>query len=233
MSEEDKKTVTAEAKKTSFSFTAKTASVSYVSGFPKKQLEFAKIARDRSGEIEAKFDGSEDKIPEMKKRVYQESVISTVVNSLAFLEGQKDWFKKRIEEGKWNIDESKLHEEYGDGLEDSLAKTAENIKTGESQINGSRPYQEIKVLRRFRNSLLHFDSEKVRAGKEGEKFNAHSGLEEQDFPENKFESNNTYPFNWLTYEMAERSVRMSFDLWRSFAKELGKEDEFLNGVPRP
>lgn len=212
-------------------------SISYTSGFPKKQLEFAKNNRDRAGEIEATFENNQDKLSTELKIEHQQNVISAVINSLAFLEGQKHWFKERVRENKW--EDIELTEElendvnWENYLEDAFLDAVKAIKGESTLIDDSKPYNEVYALRKFRNSLLHFKSPKVDAGKESQEYQAHKELQKLDFPENKLGTNNTYPFNWLTYELAERSVRMAFTIWRFFGRELGKEEEFLKGVPSP
>lgn len=213
------------------------ASISYSSAFSKKQLKFAKDYRDRAGEIEAQFENSTKKLPRDMKREHQRNVVSAVVNSLAFLEGQKHWFRERLKEEKWNDIEytDKLDEEvdWRNHLEDAFVDIIKVIEGESTLLDDSKPYNHIEALRRFRNSLLHFKSPMVKAGEEEQKYQAHKELQELDFPQNSLGANNTYPFNWLTYELAERSVRMSFTVWRFFGRELGKEDEFLKGVPSP
>lgn len=100
-------------------------------------------------------------------------------------------------------------------------------------LKNSQPYKEVKILRDFRNDLLHFDSPNVTAGEESEEYDIDEKLEEHDFPENPIRANNSYPFKWFSYELAERSVRMCFTLWRFFGRQLDKEDEFLKGVSSP
>lgn len=211
------------------------ASLSYISAFPKRQLEYAKNNRDRAGEIEAQFENTSDKLPDDLKVEYQQNVISAVVNSLAFLEGQKYWFIYRIDEGKWSFDKPKELRETGwKGLEDAFVRMIKHAN-GESKIlEDSKPYDEIKALREFRNNLMHFKSPLVEAGNEHEVEDyAEQALREQDFSKSPWGTENSYPFHWLSYDMAERSVRMAFTLWRFFGRELDKEDEFLTGVPSP
>lgn len=247
MSEEENK-IEAEAHGQA-SFTA-SASISYVSGFPKKQLEFAKIARDRAGEIEALYDNKPDRISHNKKVIYQESVVSAVINSIAFLKGQKKRIKIQLSDEELNIPNknsvknANLRGGDVENIFDDIIKKSK--QTSEDQLNGTKPYTEIKTIRHFRNDLEHFypfkrpASEKYTAEDHDEEYqfrgfrhNTEEELEKLNFSESPFDGDSSYPFNWLSYEMAERSVRMSFNLWRSFARKLGKEDEFLKGVPRP
>lgn len=66
------------------------ATVMYTSGFPKKQLTYAQSARDKAGKIEVIFGGDDVlMVPDEENREHQHNVISAVVNSLGFLEGQK------------------------------------------------------------------------------------------------------------------------------------------------
>lgn len=212
-------------------------SISYTSGFPKKQLEFAKNNRDRAGEIEAQFEDSTDKLPADLKIEHQQNVASAVINSLAFLERQKHWFRERAEEGKWEDIEytGDLEEEvdWRNHVEDAFLDAVKVIKGESTIIKESKPYNEIYALRKFRNSLIHFKSPMVEAGEESQEYQAHKELQKIDLSQNSLGTNNTYPFNWLTYELAERSVRMTYTLWRFFGRELDKEEEFLKGVPPP
>lgn len=212
-----------------------TATVVYTSGFPQKQLEYAKRARDKAGKIEVIF-GDEDvlMVPEDEKMNHQQNVISAVVNSLGFLEGQKYWFIYRLEEDRWEFDNPTEMQETGwNGLEDAFVRMLKACDRESGFVKGSKPYQEVKALRNFRNDLLHFESPPVEAGKEAEEYDTDRELDELDFPQNPVGTSNSYPFNWFSYELAERSVRMCFTLWRFFGRKLDKEDEFLQGVPSP
>lgn len=206
-------------------------SLSYSSGFQDKQLTFAKNNRDRAGEIEAQFENSQDKISADLKTEHQQNVVSAVVNSLAFLEGQKYWFIYRVKEEKWEFDESeKLQQTGWKGLEDAFVRMIEHINGESNLLKDSKPYNEVKALREFRRDLLHFESPMVKVGEESEEYEPEKLLTEQGFSKNPWESKNSYPFHWLSYDMAERSVRMTYTLWRQFGKELGKEDEFTKGI---
>lgn len=211
------------------------ATVNYTSGFPKKQLEYAKRARDKAGKIEVIF-GGEDvlMVPEDEKLEHQQNVVSAVVNSLGFLEGQKYWFIYRLEEERWEFDNPTDIQETGwNGLEDAFVRMLEVCDRESGSIKGSKPYNEVKVLRSFRNDLLHFESPMVEAGEEADEYNIDEELDELNFPQNPVGVSNSYPFNWFSYELAERSVRMCFTLWRFFGRKLDKEEEFLRGVPTP
>lgn len=212
-----------------------TATISYASGFPKKQLEYAKRARDKAGKLEVTFGGDDVlMVPQDEKIEHQHSVVSAVVNSLGFLQGQKYWFIYRLEEGRWEFDEREEMQKAGwHGTEDAFVKMLDACGRESGFVKDSCPYDEVKVLRHFRNDLLHFESPMVKAGEEAEEYDTEEKLEAHDFPENPIEPNSTYPFKWFSYELAERSVRMSFTLWRFFARKLDKEDEFLKGVPSP
>jgi len=223
---------------TSFSGSASvssTATVSYTSGFPKKQLEYAQSARDKAGKIEVIFGGDDVlMVPDEENREYQHNVVSAVVNSIGFLEGQKYWFIYRSDEGEWNFDNPVDIQETGwKGLEDAFVRMLDACGRENGFLKDSRPYQEVKVLREFRDDLLHFESPKVTAGKESEEYDIDEELKGLNFPENPIRTNNSYPFKWFSYEMAERSVRMYFTLWRFFGRQLDKEEEFLKGVPSP
>jgi hypothetical protein len=208
------------------------ATISYASGFPKKQLEYAKRARDKAGKIEVIFGGDDVlMIPQDEKIEHQHNVVSAVVNSLGFLQGEKYWFIYRLDEGRWEFDDSEEMQKAGwNGIEDAFVKMLDACDKDNGFVKDSRPYEEVKVLRNFRNDLLHFESPMVEAGEEAEEYDTEEKLEKHDFPENPIEPNSTYPFKWFSYELAERSVRMSFTLWRFFARQLGKEDEFLKGI---
>ena len=212
-----------------------TATISYASGFPKRQLEYAKRARDKAGKIEVTFGGDDVlMIPQDEKIEHQHSVVSAVVNSLGFLQGQKYWFIYRLDEGRWGFEDSEEIQEAGwHGTEDAFVKMLDACDRESGFVKDSRPYDEVKVIRHFRNDLLHFESPMVKAGEEAEEYNTEEKLEAHNFPENPIELNSTYPFKWFSYELAERSVRMSFTLWRFFGRQLDKEEEFLKGVPSP
>ena len=208
------------------------AIISYTSGFPKKQLEYAKRARDKAGKLEVTFGGDDVlMIRQSEKIEHQHNVLSAVVNSLGFLQGQKYWFIYRLDEGRWDFDNSEEMQKAGwNGTEDAFVKMLDACGRESGFVKDSRPYDEVKLLRHFRNDLLHFESPMVKAGEEAEEYDTEEKLEAHDFPENPIEPNSTYPFKWFSYELAERSVRMSFTLWRFFARKLGKEDEFLKGI---
>lgn len=211
-----------------------TATISYRSGFPKRQLDYAKRARDRVGEIEVTFGGDVLMVPEEKKREHERNTISALSNSLAFLEGQKYWFIYRLDEGDWEFDNREQIQKTGwNGLEDAFVRMLEVCGRETGFVKDSDPYEEVKELREFRNDILHFESPMVQAGNESEVYDVDSRLEELGFPENTVGAGSSYPFKWFSYELAERSVRMSYTLWRFFARQLDKEDEFLTGVPSP
>jgi len=212
-----------------------TATISYTSGFPKRQLEYAKRARDKAGKLEVTFGGDDVlMVPQDEKIEHQHNVVSAVVNSLGFLQGQKYWFIYRLDEGRWEFDNSEEIQETGwNGTEDAFVRMLDACDRESGFVKDSRPYSEVKVLRNFRNDLLHFESPMVEAGKESEEYDTNEQLKEHGFNENPIEPNSTYPFSWFSYDLAERSVRMCFTLWRFFGRKLGKEDEFLQGVPSP
>lgn len=56
-----------------------TAEISYISGFPKKQLEYAQSARDKAGKIEVIF-GGDDVLMFLMKRI--ESINTTLSQPL-------------------------------------------------------------------------------------------------------------------------------------------------------
>jgi hypothetical protein len=212
-----------------------TATISYTSGFPKKQLEYAKRARDKAGKVEVIFGGDDVlMVPQDEKIEHQHNVVSAVVNSLGFLQGQKYWFIYRLDEGRWEFDNSEEMQTTGwKGTEDAFVRMLDACDRESGFIKGSKPYNEVKALRNFRNNLLHFESPMVEAGEESEEYDTDEKLAELGFPENPIGANSGYPFKWFSYELAERSVRMCFTLWRFFGRKLDKEDEFLQGVPSP
>lgn len=211
------------------------ATISYISGFPKQQLRYAKQARDEASRIEALFKGSEARqVPAEDDRNHQRHVLSTLVNSISFLEGQKYWFIYRLEERRWDFENREEIQKTGwNGLEDAFTRMIRTCGEDDTLLKESEAYKEVKVLRRFRNDLSHFEPFKVQAGNETEEYDVTAELQEREFPQNPVGVNNSYPFNWLSYELAERSIRMCFTLWRFFGRSLQKEDEFLTGVPAP
>lgn len=212
-----------------------TGTVSYISAFPKRQMEYAQSARDKAGKIEVVF-GGEDvlMVPDEENRDHQQYIISAIVNSLGFLEGQKYWFIHRLEDGEWDFDNQTEMQETGwNGLEDAFVRMLDVCDRENGFLNDSPPYKEVKVLREFRNDLLHFESPKITAGEKSKEYDIDEELESLDFSKNPIGGNNSYPFKWFSYELAERSVRMSFTLWRFFGGQLDKEEEFLKGIPSP
>lgn len=209
--------------------------ISYASGFPKQQLGFAKRARDKVGEIEAVFGGKHvDKISNYETREHQRNVVSALINSLGFLEGQKYWFIYRLEDRDWNFkNKTEIQKTGWKGLEDAFVRMLKESGRNSDILKNAPVYDEIKVLRKFRNDLLHFESPMVPAGKESNEYDVNRELEKLDFPENPVAPHNTYPFKWFSYELAERSVQHCFTYWRFFARGLNMEEEFLKGVPSP
>lgn len=207
-------------------------SILYTSGFPKQQLGYAKRARDIAGKTEVVF-GGEDvvMVPDEEKREFERNVVSALVNSIGFLEGQKYWFIYRLEEEDWGFQPTREIQEKGwKGLEDAFVRMLDVSGHNSDPVKNNRAYEEVKTLREFRNDLLHFESPKVKAGEEADEYDLDEELENLDFPANSIGTANTYPFKWFSYELAERSVRMSFTLWRVFARQLGKEEEFTSGI---
>jgi hypothetical protein len=231
--QEEEKTITASV--SAAGADAGSVTISYASGFPKQQLGFATRARDRAGKIEATFvDDHLDKIPEYDSREHQRNVISALINSLGFLEGQKYWFIYRLEDRDWDFENVEEIQQTGwNGVEDAFIRMLE-VSHGNSDILKDLPvYDEIKAPRKFRNDILHFESPKVRAGNESEEYDVDGLFENLDYAQNPIAPNNTYPFKWLSYDLAETSVQRCFTYWRFFARGLDMEDEFLQGVPRP
>lgn len=211
------------------------ARLSYASGFPKQQLQYAIHARDKSGEIEAIFVGDHnDKISTQVKREHERNVVSAVVNSIGFLEGQKYWFIYRLEDRDWDFENIVEIQETGwNGLEDAFVRMLEVSRGNSEIIKNTDLYHGVKALREFRNDLLHFESPFVVAGEESEEYDVNAKFEELDISENLITPHSTYPFKWFSYDLAEWSVRMCFSYWRFFARGLDMEDELLKAVPRP
>lgn len=207
-------------------------SILYTSGFPKQQLGYAKRARDKAGKTEVIFGGDDVvMVPDEEKREYERNVLSALVNSVGFLEGQKYWFIYRLEEEDWGFNPVRDIQETGyNGLEDAFVRMLNVGEFNADPVKSSKAYDEVKVLREFRNKLLHFESPKVKAGEEAEEYDLDEWLRNEGFPENPVGTANTYPFKWLSYELADRSIRMNFTLWRLFARQIGKEDEFISGI---
>lgn len=211
-------------------------SVSYVSAFAKSHLDFAKQARNSAGEIEAIF-GDDDKgrISKSKNRGYQRNILSAVIHSIAFLEGQKHWFRLTKPSDEWDfapsIDEMDVN--WDNHLEDAFADILDECAKDGDYLRDATVFKEVATLRKFRNEIIHFKSHKVSSGEEVEYYSAESELKELEYPKSKIGAASAYPYMRLSYEMSERSVRNCFHLWRLFARKMEKEEELMKGVPSP
>jgi hypothetical protein len=200
--------------------------VEYKSGFRKTQLAFARYARDIAGEIEVVFGEGAKMTPSKKVLEHQYSVTSALINSLSFLEGQKYWFLYCVDDGRWDFENRRDIVETGwKGTEDALVRILDICDGNKELMQASRAYNEVRTIRRFRNELLHFETPSVKLGNESVEYELDNELRDMGVDENPVGDSYMYPYRWLSYDLANRSVDMCVGLWRIFAIGMDMSEE--------
>ena len=196
--------------------------ISVKSAFPKKQLEYAKLSRDEVARLQTTFDGEIDIVyPEQK--LYDLHCQNAVVSSVAFLEGMTQTYCNDENIDRENEIPSHL------GVEEELEYILDDLGHNSDPLTGQ---EEMSVIRHLRNDLIHFEATSVRVGHEYEEYNTDEELRNLDFPNYPLsDSTRGYPFKWFSHELAERSVRRAFHIWRLFARQQKREEELIAGIP--
>jgi len=198
-------------------------SASVKSGFPKKQLRYAKLSRDEVARLQSQFGGEID-IVEPERRQYDLHCQNAVICSVAFLEGMTATYCNDED-----INRSQIPNNLG--VEEELAYIIDELGYNPKPLENQK---EVRAIRRFRNDLIHFEATFVRVDQEYKEYNADGLLDDIGFPEYPLsDSNQGYPFKWFSHELAETSVRTAFHVWRLFSRQQEREDELLSGVPSP